>query len=456
MTKSLQTLVGISIASTLIGIDFAVVNTALPVIQHTFNAPISHLQWLISGFGLLYCPLMIVMGRLGDLRGRRIIFYSGVIGLIVFSLGAGLSHSIFLLIVMRLLQGLSAAMALPCSMSIATVIFPEEKNKVRALAFIGSMMGIGMAFGPVLGSFIVTFLNWRWIFFINVPLGLLALLICLPNIEESKMNDGQKIQWTGVCLLITSLTLFLFSISQSPVYGWHSPIIFVSFLLSLVIFMVFIMLERRNDSPLIPLRRLANRNFFSGVITYIGGTGPCWAVMFLMPLYLHNILGLSMEHVGIMLFIMTIMTFIAPILGGQYYSMFGASHVVKVLCVTISMGLFLFLMFEPHSSIWLILIAFILFGTGWGLGNAISMPLGVSQSNHEDSGLIAGSLTTIAATSGIVLLTIAVTLFDYGKQIFSFMIGFRMAFGFLLLICVILFIVLMIIRRNIRLQNGVT
>src|SRR3990167_1347114 len=216
--KKWLVLIGVSLAAIIIPIDYTIVNTCLALIQNDLKMNISELQWLLTGFGITFCALLTVMGRLADILGRRKLNYIGCIGFGLVSLGAGLSHSAAMLITMRILQGAFGAIMFPSGSAIIADAFPNEQQG-KVLGMYGACMGIGLAIGPVLGGLITTWLNWRWIFFINITIVLISLIICLPILRESKHITKTTVDWLGMIFLITFLASLVFAISMGGKCG---------------------------------------------------------------------------------------------------------------------------------------------------------------------------------------------------------------------------------------------
>ena len=216
-------LVGVSMAGMLVALDFTIVNICLPTIQHDFLTSTNTLQWLVLGFGIPFASCLTAAGKLADRVGRRKVLYVSILVFILSSLGAGLSPIILILIIMRLFQGLSAAAIFPAGMAIVVHTFPENE-RVRAVSLFGSVMGIGLALGPILGGFILALLGWRWIFFINIPLALMAMFICtiLGRVQESKHPGSPPIDWVGMLSMIVSIGGICFLVSQAAILGWDS------------------------------------------------------------------------------------------------------------------------------------------------------------------------------------------------------------------------------------------
>ncbi len=452
MDRAWKVLIGTGIASLVAALDFTIVNTSLASIQHDINISISQLQWIMAGFGLLFSTMMVTMGRLGDLKGRRKVLYINIIGFGLTSLGAGMAQTPLFLIAMRILQGLFAAGIFPCGMALTAVAFPQNLQG-RALSLYSTIFGIGLAFGPVLGGLLITLLNWRWIFFINIPMLLVSLVICLSAVEESKQLNAEAIDWPGVITLILFLGPLIFAISQGGYYGWQSSIILISFLISLIALILFIIIEYRTAAPLIPIQLFLNSGFLLGMLAYFDGISLNWPIMFIMPLYLHQVLGLTTGHAGLLLFPLTMMTVIAPLIAGHYYdkSRRAPTIIIHTLFLCSIISLTLFTQFGAHGPIWLIIPAFILFGSAWGIANGIGLPLALSKmTDTENSGLISGALATVMSLLGTIALTANVSLFDYSKQQHNFLYGLHLACAALLIVSVIFWLCTLTIQLSAR------
>ncbi|MCP4178891.1 MAG: MFS transporter [bacterium] len=439
MSKTWGTIIATGMAGLIVGIDFTIVNTALSNIASDLHTTIGELQWVMTGFGLFLSAFMVAMGRLADLKGRKKVLYLGIIGFGLGSLGAGLAQSPLFLIIMRMLQGISGAAIIPAGMAIVLYSVPQEQRG-RALSIYTSLLGIGMAFGPVVGSVIMTITSWHWIFFINIPIVLVSLIICFAVVDESKQSGAIPIDWPGVINIVLAVGLLIFAITLAPIYGWDSAMIIFCFVASIVAFLALIAVERHAQVPLIPINIFLNRGFLTGMLVYFAGPAIAWSVIFIMPLYLHTSLGFSTGIVGLILFLITIMTVIAPPIAGHYFDKNHVSLVIHSTFVSGVLSLFLFTQLGPNGPLWLVIIAFILFGATWGMSNGIAPVLAISKlSDTQDSGLVSGGLLTMMNIAAIVILAFDTTLFGYAKNI-SFIHGVHLSVSLLLLITVCLWI----------------
>lgn len=450
-------LVGVGISSMIVAIDFTIVNTVLADIQTSFGVTMNALQWVMTGFGITFSAFLISMGRLGDLLGRRLLLYIGMLGFGLASLGAGLSATIMELIVCRILQGAFGAIIFPCGLAITSSSFPTEEQG-RALGIYGSFLGIGLAIGPVLGGIITTIATWRWIFLINVPVVLTSFAICFLVVKESRIERNIVVDWPGMILISVALGLFVFAVTQSEIYSWQSAIIIVPFLISLFLFLLLFLVEKYAKAPLLPPILFLNKPFIIGTTVYSICVGLVWTVIFFVPLYLQNVFAMSEMATGLSLLPMTIMTIIAPTIAGYMYDKEGPFTTTIFAFIMGILGYVLLLFFSANFSWVLMFVAFISIGLCWGIGNGISLPLALSSTeNKENEGLISGAAITILNIFAVVILSIGSMIFHHTQNvqlamqqtsIDAFMSGFHMVDIFLLCITVVaLFVVLILFRK---------
>ncbi len=427
-------LVATSLIAFMVCIDFSIVNTTIPAIQRDLAANMNQSQWLMAGFTLTAGTFFITSGRLGDLIGHRKMLFIGAFGFAITSLFAGLAHTPLWLIAMRLCQGVLSAFSLPASMAIIANTFPVEQRG-RALGFFNSAAGVGLAAGPTVGSLIEIFLNWRWIFFINIPVIAIALILAVVAIKESK-SSKVSIDWLGTILMTIMIGALLFVISQVSYYGWHR-LVMAAVAVFIVSLILLIIIEKRSEEPVVPFKLFMNRGFILGTVIFFATVGCCWSVMFIMPIYLHNQMGFSIEGAGLLLFVMTFMTILAPPVAGHWFDKKSKRIAAHTTLLLSFIGLLLFSMMQLHGPLWLIIAAFIIFGLAWGAGNGISIPFALAEASADESpGMIAGGLICALYMFGIFSLTVFMAIFHYGMHL-SVISRLHNAFYFLLF-CVII------------------
>ena len=255
------TLAAVSFGLFMIMLDNTIVNVALPSIQRSLGLKISELEWVVTGYALTFGALMLTGGKLADLFGRRRIFVAGLVVFTGSSLACGLANGASVLIAARVVQGLGAAMMNPATLSIITVTFPP-RQRGTAIGIWAGVSALALAIGPLVGGLIVERINWNWIFFINIPVGVVAILAAFAFIDESR--DTSHEQRPDVPGLFTS-ALGLFALSYALIeannYGWTSTRILASFAIAAVSLVAFVLLEQHQRLPMLELALFRNRGF---------------------------------------------------------------------------------------------------------------------------------------------------------------------------------------------------
>lgn len=439
-------LFGVGMGGLIVAIDFTIVNTVLPLIQDQLGATMNLLQWVMTGFGITFSSFLITAGRLGDLIGHRLVLIIGIIGFGLASLAAGISSTIDELIIARVFQGVFGATVFPTGVAVISTAFStQEQGKV--LGLYGSILGVGLALGPVLGGFITSFANWRWIFLMNIPIIIFSLIICFIVAPESRAKNSESIDWPGMFFLTLLLASVVFVITQMQIYGLFSPFILIPFALAIISLGLLIFVEKKAATPLLPFHMLSNLPFFLGSLVFSICVGLSWSIIFFVPLYLQTTLKLNEFEIGLFLLPMTIMTAIIPIFAGKFFDDYGSFFTTLTALATMVLGLFLTLFFSINLAMGLIIVSFLIIGFSWGTGNGIAMPLALSDpKNRANEGLISGVTITILNVFGILVLSLATALFHHVDQhnlglvqndALAFLMAFRAVMGFLLFLALL-------------------
>ncbi|HTK05631.1 MAG TPA: MFS transporter [Ktedonobacteraceae bacterium] len=274
-------------------IDLFIVNVALPAIGHDFHAPLSTVSWTISGYALMIGVLPMGVGRLGDLWGQRTVYLAGLALFCVGSLACGAAPNVTTLIIFRVIQGVGAAIMTPSTLALAIRAFPQHERGL-AIGIYGGVSGLGLIAGPVLGGLLVQGESWRWIFLVNVPVGIVALAMTLLFVPKSHEEASSvPLDWVGLLLLSTGLLCLLFGVTRAGDAGWVDGVVIGSCLAGILLLALFVVAEKRVRWPLIDLSVFRNRPFVLGSLSYfffsaaIFGSQPYWS------LFMQNTWGFS-------------------------------------------------------------------------------------------------------------------------------------------------------------------
>lgn len=425
-------LIGISIASFLGCIDFTIVNTTIPAIQRELAASLSRVQWVMALFVMALCAFMVSAGRLADLYGRRRVLYSGMLVFAGASLGAGLAGSIELLNVWRFVQGAACAVLYTATTSIVADAWPPQQRG-RSIGILLAVNGLGLAIGPVAGGLLVGSLGWRWVFLLNVPLIALSFAFCLGTVQESRAQQGARLDIPGLLLLIVGVAGLLLAISQGSQWGWLNAKTLLTTALAMAALGLLLPVERRAHSPLVPLELLRSPALLRVCLLSALLAFFYCAAFFLMPFYLESTRHYGGVMLGLLLLPTTaVMAFISPWVG-RWVDKSGPRPALILGFAALAASAALQSLFTAASPLPLLLSAFALMGLGWGciLGPLVMATLG--SVDEAQSGGALGITWTLHNLGGAVGLALAALIYPaYGYRAVMLLLLTLSLFGCLL------------------------
>jgi EmrB/QacA subfamily drug resistance transporter len=365
--KKWWTLVAVSFGLFMIMLDNTVVNVALPSIQSSLGLQPSELEWIVAGYALTFGAFMLTGGKLADLFGRRLMF---VVGLAIFtgaSLACGLAGSAGVLIGARVVQGLGAALMNPATLSIIMVTFPP-RQRGTAIGIWAGVSALALAIGPLVGGLITQHVNWNWIFFINIPIGALAIAAAFAFIGESRdTSHEQRLDLPGLATSAIGLFSLTYALIESHSYGWSSTRIVGALVLAAVALIVFVILEHRQRLPMLDLSLFANRTF-SGANTVMLLVGlAMFGVFFYISLYMQQVLGYSPTMAGAAFLPMTLLIILIAPQAGRLSDKVGSRWLIGGGMILLTLSLLDFSSAGADASYWTLLPGMLLGGVGMGL-----------------------------------------------------------------------------------------
>ena len=407
-------LILLALAQFMVVLDVSIVNVALPSIQKAFSMPNTSLQWIVTAYSLAFGGFLLLGGRTADLFGRRKTFILGIIGFTLASLLTGLSQSGGMIITARILQGLSGAFMSPAALSIVLVIYNEGKERNVALSVWGAVAAGGAAVGVLLGGILTQYLNWRWNFFINVPVGVMVVLAAfwiLPKHEsESKHRNFDAI---GAFLVTGGLMALVYGLVKAPTDGWTSRHAITYFTISIVSLTLFVINESRAKHPLLPLRIFRNRNLVGADLAQLILAAGIFSVFFFLTLYMQETLGYSPVRTGVNFLIIPVIIGITAANVPRIIAKIGYKPILVIAPLFVSTGLFMLSHIPVDGDFWHdVAPGMMVFALGMGatfVSVTIAATSGVSK---QESGLSSGLLTTaqqIGGAIGLAILTGLVT-----------------------------------------------
>ncbi|HET7017811.1 MAG TPA: MFS transporter [Streptosporangiaceae bacterium] len=397
----------VALATFMTYLDNNVTNVAIPTIQRSLHLSIAGLEWVVSSYVLVFAGLLLVGGRLADSFGRRRLFYIGTVLFTVSSLAAGLAGSGGVLIAARLVQGLGAALLVPTTLAIIMATFTDARERTTAISAWTAIGAMALAFGPLIGGFISQHFHWGWIFYINVPVGIIAVVIAAVTMDESKDdNAAGRLDLPG--MLTSSLALFslTYALIEGHDKGWTSGLILGAFVLAAIASTAFVLIESRTEHPMVPLSLFRNRVYSGGTVTMMLWGFGIFGIYFFTSLYLQNILGFSPSKAGLAFVPMAICLALAATLAGPVYLRLGTNRTVAAGMLAMGGGLALMSTLGAGASFAALMPGFVIFGLGAGL---MQVPLtnAILESQPEANAGIASALLNAAReVSGLLGITV--------------------------------------------------
>ncbi|MGI8904806.1 MAG: MFS transporter [Solirubrobacteraceae bacterium] len=304
----------VSIATFMLLLDLTVVNVALPSIQRDLNMSFSCIQWVIDAYSISLASLLLTAGSLADRLGRRRVWTVGLCVFTIASLCCGAAPSSIMLDVARGVQGVGAAVMFAVAPALIAQDF-HGRERGNAFAVFGATTGLAIAAGPLLGG-VLTELNWRWVFLLNVPLGLVALMITFTRVREFKASHGKPIDWPGLVMMTASMFALIFGITRGESLGWSSPVTLSCLIGSAVLVVLFVAAERRSEHPMLDLSLFRNRTFDGLSFATFCFNFAVGVVVLFAVLWVQDILDTSALQTGIQFLPLTVVLFISGAIGG--------------------------------------------------------------------------------------------------------------------------------------------
>ncbi|MER6841708.1 MFS transporter [Streptomyces platensis] len=378
----------------IVSLDNTILNVALPSVQRDLHATVAGMQWTIDAYTLVLAALLMLAGSTADRLGRRRVFVTGLVVFAAGSLLCSLAPSLEWLVVFRMVQAVGGSMLNPVAMSIITNTFTEPRERARAIGVWGGVVGISMAAGPVIGGLLVQSIGWRSIFWINVPIGALALFLTLRYVPESRAPRPRRVDPVGQLLVIGLLGSLTYAIIEAPDAGWASPEILAFVLLALASLAGLIGYERRRREPLIDLRFFHSAPFSGATVVAVCAFAALAGFLFINTLYLQNIRGLSALDAGLYMLPMAGMTLIFAPLSGRLVGSRGPRLPLLLAGAAMGASGLLFAAFDAQSADPLMFTGYVLFGIGFGLVNAPITNTAVSGMPRTQAGVAAAVAST--------------------------------------------------------------
>jgi EmrB/QacA subfamily drug resistance transporter len=405
--KKWWTLAAVAFGLFMIMLDNTVVFVALSAMQEDLHISTSQLEWVVNGYALTFAVLMLTGGKLADLLGRRLIFIVGLVIFTIASLACGLATTAAILIGARVVQGVGSALMNPATLSIITATFPPRQRGTAIGIWVG-VSAMALAIGPLVGGLITEHINWSWIFFINVPVGVVAIVVARMVIQESRdTSHEQRLDLPG--LLVSGVALFAltYALIEANQHGWTSPLILGLFAVAAIGLVGFVLLELRQRLPMLDLSLFRNPTFAGANVVMFLVALAMFGIFFFVSLYMQNVLGYSPTEAGAAFLPMTILIVLLAPLAGRLSDRIGSRWLMGAGLVFVSISLVIESTFGVHSSYWNILPAMLVGGMGMAFAMTPTAAAAMGSVPVDKAGVgsaVLNSMRQVGGSLGIALM----------------------------------------------------
>lgn len=388
-------------------LDSSIVNVALPTMSRELGTTMAGIEWVVTSYLITICATILLFGRLGDIVGKSKVFK---IGIGVFTLGSlfcGLSNSLIMLILSRIIQAIGAGAAMATNQGIITETFPPTKRG-RALGMTGTAVALGTMVGPTLGGLIVSVAPWEYIFLINIPIGILVYIGVLKVLNFKKITEKVLFDIKGTFLFMISIIMLFTSINFGQSIGYTNPIIMGAFVLSLVLLFIFIKVEQKIISPMLDINIFKNKLFSLSIFCGFTSFVSIGAINIILPFYYQDVLKLTPSSAGLMMTVSPIILAIAAPISGHLSDKLGSEKISCIGLSILTIGIFSLTIFNQYTSLIIVAIFVGLVSLGSGIfqspNNSLIMST-VDKTRLGIAGSVNGLVRNLGTTTGIALST---------------------------------------------------
>ena len=389
MEQKWWTLITVCVGIFMLLIDITVVNVALPQIQRSLHSSFSDLQWVVNAYALTLAALLLTAGSIADLVGRKRVFAIGLILFTAASLVCGLSGSALTLNVARAVQGIGGAIMLATSLALIAQAF-RGRDRGTAFAAYGAVIGAAVAVGPLVGGALTSGIGWRWIFFVNVPIGVAAVVLTLTHVAESRDPDATGVDWLGLTTFSGALFLFVYALIEGNDRGWGSAEILGCFGGAAVLLCAFLVAELRQERPMFDLSLLRRPAFAGASVVAFTMSGSLFALFLFLTLFIQNVIGYGPFQAGLRFLPLTVPVLLVAPIAGRATVRVPVRLILGFGLIVVAVGLVLMSGLSGGSGFTHLLPGFIVGGIGVGVVNPALASTAVGVVPHNRSGMASG------------------------------------------------------------------
>lgn len=399
------TLVSVCLGTFMLLLDVTIVNVALPDIQTSLHSSFSSLQWVVDAYALTLAALLLTAGSLADLYGRRRLYMIGLVLFTLASAACGAATSTLFLQTSRAVQGIGGAVVFATSLALLAGAF-RGKDRGVAFGIWGAVTGLAVAIGPLLGGVLTSGLSWRWIFFVNIPIGVVAVAITAARVAESRSPAARRPDWLGFVLFTAALASLVYGLIESGERGFGSPQVIICLVAAGVLLLAFVVAEARSSHAMFDLSLFAKPTFTGGSLAAFGINGSIFAVLLYLVLYLQDVLGYSALGTGIRLLALSGAILVVSTVTGRISSHVPARLLVGLGLVVVGIGLLLMRGLDASSTWTHLLPGLIVAGVGSGMVNPPLASTAIGVVAPQQAGMASGINSTfrqVGIATGIAL-----------------------------------------------------
>ncbi len=393
MERKWWTLIAVSVAIFMLLLDITVVNVALPDIQRSLHSSFQDLQWVVDAYSLTLAAFLLTAGAVADLIGRRRVFVAGLIVFTASSVVCGLSSSSLMLNLARGVQGTGGAMMFATSLALIAQAF-QGRERGTAFGVFGAVTGAAVAVGPLVGGVITSGIGWEWIFFVNLPIGIVAVVLTLTQVAESRDPEGTGVDWLGLVTFSGSLFLLVFALVRGNDKGWGSTQIVAFLVVSLALLVAFVIVERVQERPMLDLTLFRRPAFTGANIVAFALSGSIFAMFLYLTLYIQDVLGFSPLQAGLRFLPITLLSFFVAPVAGRLSVRVPIRMLLGVGLLLISIGLVAMTAVDASSGWTTLIPGFAIAGVGIGLVNPPLASAAIGVVPPARSGMASGINST--------------------------------------------------------------
>jgi EmrB/QacA subfamily drug resistance transporter len=399
-------LVTVSLATFMTYLDNNIVNVAIPAIQRDLHLGTSALEWVVSGYILVFASLLLAGGRLADIYGRRRLFVAGLAVFTAASLVAGLAGTDGVLIAARAVQGLGAALVTPTTLAIISATFTTTRERATAVGIWSAIGALALAVGPLLGGLISQHLSWGWIFFINVPAGLATIALAAAVIpDDSARGARRRLDVPGIATSAVALFALTYGLIEGHDKGWTSELILGAFALAAASLVVFAMVERRSPEPMVDVSLFTERVFSGGILAIVMWGFGLFGIYFFTSLYLQNVLGFSPTVAGAAFVPMALLMAAGATVADRVAAAVGPYRAVGVAMLLMAIGIGTVALLGRDASFLELMPSFAVIGIGGGLSVPLTAMVLGAMPVHQ-AGVASGIFNAAREVAGLLGITV--------------------------------------------------